>query len=155
MKLPDGLQADAATYKGREVNGRVVAEVIPPSSLIQIQDATNFASMKTVDDLENAKMRNPAAGWHEAVRRAFQWQNDDPQGLFEAKVTTLAKSRKVGNIQAFVPGTRVKDIKHRRKGIIIQANAGYTKKRKRPVHLVVDREGDAWYAKQSDLKCLD
>lgn len=52
----------------------------------------------------------------------------------------------------FSKGATVKDVKTGRKGIIIKANAGYTKRSHTPVHTICDENGDTWLAKEKYLK---
>ena len=54
----------------------------------------------------------------------------------------------------FSRGAEVRDVKERRKGIIIQASVGYTKKSRTPVHRVADKHGDVWLAKEKNLELL-
>lgn len=52
----------------------------------------------------------------------------------------------------FSKGATVKDSNLHRKGIIIKANAGHTRKSHSPVHLICDENGDTWLAKEKHLK---
>jgi hypothetical protein len=54
----------------------------------------------------------------------------------------------------FVKGADVKDLSTSRRGIIIQANAGYTAKTHKPVHRLCDARGNTWLAKEKNLKLI-
>lgn len=121
------------------------------SSLIPV-GGRNFYNMHAVEDLDTLE-RDPAANWHRGLMQGLKASGKvrDDSVMEEAtrvRVVPDHRNRKISR------GANVKDRKTRRKGIIIAAAVGYTKKSKTPVHRVADKNGNSWLAKQSDLELL-
>lgn len=150
--------------------GYKVEKVAPPPPL----EGSTFGNMQTVSDLQTCCAMNPEAGFHNVVTRTIvahgkvrdqQRQmardmdiDDEPNALdapnFELPnpVRSKPKPAITASRKAFGRGMSVKDKSNNRKGIIIQANAGYTKKTRINVHRVCDSKGKAWLALETDLR---
>lgn len=115
-----------------------------------------FQNMRSLDDLKAACSTAPATH-----QQAMDWviSHGKKRGDFEpprrvekpqprAQVTISAA-------RSFTRGRYCKDKVSQRKGIIIHANAGYTRKTNQPVHKLADKNGNSWLAKQKDLILLD
>ena len=90
----------------------------------------------------------------ERIKRMGKVRGEDPQGQ---EIIDTRKKVKVHAAIGFGDGATVKVTSgdHAgRKGIIIQANAGYTAKTRRPVHRVSDSKGRSWLEKESHLKLI-
>jgi hypothetical protein len=124
-------------------------ESVSPSSLIKV-GGTNFFSMTDASGIDT--MRASAPGFHSAIDRALKASGkvrgaDPVVELAKREMFTQPKRQ----VQGFVKGAPVKDQKGRRL-TIIHASVGYTKKTQTPVHEVVDKDGDRWLEKESNLK---
>jgi hypothetical protein len=119
-----------------------------------------FANMQSAAALDQLCASNPNAAYHNQITERIKMR---ARILAEKK----AGIRRPRREEAFEPaparrivhasfsmGATVKDLKTRRKGIIIKANAGYTAKSHKPVHRISDSDGNMWYAKEKDLKLL-
>lgn len=81
-----------------------------------------------------------------ALAESERVQREERQRRLDAQImgTTAAPIK-------FERGRSYYDTSKNRKVTIIRANATVTKKSRTPCHEVVDRGGNTWYAKQSDL----
>lgn len=117
---------------------------IDSSALIPLgEKVTNFASMTSVNDLRTMKARavghpDPAPHLEDnAVGRSMQ-----------ERIPLTRKPKEI----PLSKGVTVYDKLMKKKGVIIKANAGETKKTHTPVHRLADARGDSWLAKSTDLK---
>jgi len=147
MKIPASLQKDAASYGGEHKTERISASALIPVG------GDNFYNMRGPEDLEMLKMSNPNIGFHEQTRRLFGVKEDTKAGLFEAGASQV-RSPRSSILLGFSDGARVRDTKKKKKGIIIETNVGYSKKKRIPAHRVSDKNGNTWFAKESDLDLL-
>lgn len=128
---------------------------------------TCFANMNTVEDLQSCCDMNPEAAFHNlATRRIIamgkvrgeQRRSGEEVGEvpnFDIKPAPRAINKVKLNVKAhnvFARGMSVKDRTNGRKGVIIHANAGYTKSSHTPVHRICDNKGNAWLAREDHLK---
>src|SRR4051812_42131814 len=111
-----------------------------PNSLIQLNGVTNFASMRSAQELSTLEATAPA--FHHRVLSALKAggkvraeENIQPQRSYETRGQVIKAS--------FRQGASVKDTKEKRKGVVIQAAAGYTKKSHTPVHRIADNKGNS------------
>lgn len=109
---------------------------------------TCFQNMQSVADLD-ATCRS-APGDHAVItariKQLGKVRAETKQGTRPRNITVKAQHL------TFTKGATVKDVKTGRKGIIIKANAGYTKRSHTPVHTICDENGDTWLAKEKYLK---
>lgn len=125
-------------------------EPVAPSSLIQV-GGTTFSSMRSAADLASAEASAPT--WHRAALNAIKAQGkvrEETQFTEDGQTVIIPRRPKA----IFCTGARAIDRTYRKKVTIIQCKAGYTKKTKTPVHKVVDKAGNVWLAKQTDLELL-
>src|SRR5258708_7613578 len=123
-------------------------EKVSASSLIPV-GGTNFANMNSVSQLNS--LQDLAPGFHRATLDALKASGKVREDPLQVEHVTVRPSRILKN---FGHGARVKDSKEGRKGVIIHANAGYTKQKHTPVHRVADSKGKSWLAKETDLKLI-
>jgi hypothetical protein len=109
---------------------------------------TCFQNMQSVADLDATCRCAP--GEHnvinERLKRIAKVRAEAKQGTQPRTVIVKAQHF------TFSKGATVKDLSTGRKGIIIKANASYTKKSHSPVHMICDENGDTWFAKEKHLK---
>lgn len=130
-----------------------------PSALVPLR-GNNFYSMRNVESL--AAMEGSAPEFH---RRAMNGliasgkvrDNDDPSIETTSRSTVVERLNRLSSPVTikrlfFAEGVKVKDTQEGRKGIIIKASVGHTKKHKIPVHRVSDANGDIWLAKETNLR---
>ena len=117
-----------------------------------------FAAMQSAAELD--MMCSQAPEDHriitESIKRMGKVRGEESfQEATGAEVINTRPKKKVkAQALGFGHGAMVKDVKERRKGIIIKANAGYTAKTRQPVHRIADEDGDTWLAKESNLKLI-
>lgn len=124
------------------------AEKVSASELIPV-GGTNFASMTDASQIDSMRMTAP--GEHRFLDNAIK-----AQGKHKAELAVPHQERIIIPPQrklAFGVGSRVVN-QSGKKLTIIQANAGYTKKSKTPVHKLADKSGNIYIEKQTDLKLL-
>lgn len=116
--------------------------------------STCFANMRSAADLplspashDEMTRRIVAAGKIRSSQRSESEYGSDY--VPPRQVVARAEKR-----NSFARGTKVRDVNTGRKGVIIQASAGHTKKTKTPVHRVSDKYGNSWLARQDDLITL-
>lgn len=119
---------------------------VSPSALIPL-GGKNFSNMRSVQDLRS--LQASASGMHGAMDPTSRLKKDT-----EVSSVVIPARQQMKTAKKFANGVIVQDKRMRRKGTIIQASAGHTKKTKTPVHQLADREGNAWLAKESDLDVL-
>ena len=122
---------------------------VSPSSLIK-PGGTNFSSMQSLDDLHRAESKAP--DFHRRTLDALKATGkvrDDGTQQRSAMPSSVTPTKPRG----FKIGVRVMN-KAGKKLTIIQAQAGYTKKTKTPVHRVADRQGESWLERETDLQLL-
>jgi hypothetical protein len=119
-----------------------------PSDLIPV-NGNCFANMSDVAQLQSLEASAPS--FHrrvvDALKASGKVRGEDV--LENATVIRDPRPRKKFGI-----GARVRDVEKGRKGIIIHASAGYTKKKHTPVHKVADKNGNIWLAKQTNLELI-
>lgn len=118
------------------------------SSLIPIQNKC-FYNMQDASELD-AMEHDPGAAWHRRALDGLKAQGKvrDDSVLEESSGVRVIRDPKNKH---FRTGSQVVDNDKQKKGIIIAASVGYTKKRKTPVHRVADKRGKTWLAKETDL----
>ena len=124
------------------------AEKVSSSALIPV-GGTNFASMNDASQIDTLRMTAP--GIHHSLDRAIKASGKHIEELAvpQQERILLPVKRKA----SFGVGTRVINAKGR-KLTIIQANAGYTKKTRTPVHKLADTNGNIYLEKETDLKSI-
>lgn len=128
-----------------EYKGSVRCEA---SSLIPV-GGNNFYSMRDVSQLNALESSAPA--FHRAVVNGLK-ASGKVRGEDVVEAATVIRDPRPK--KKFGTGAKVRDKEKRCKGIIIQANAGYTRKTNIPVHRVADSNGNSWLAKQSNLTVI-
>jgi hypothetical protein len=121
---------------------------VSSSALIPV-GGRNFASMTDASQLDSLKASAPA--FHNAIDRALKVQGKvrDMDSIQEIKSKQYYTPKRV-EPKGFVTGAPVID-NEGRKLTIIHASAGHTKKTHTPVHRVVNKRGESWLAKETDL----
>lgn len=129
------------------------AERVAPSAILPPAKSSIMA-MDSVNDLNAAESSAP--GFHRRVLDALKasgkvksphaedFEEREPVSIHRDPIRTARIER----------GSDVRDIKTKRRGIVIKACAGYTKRSHTPVHRIADRHGDTWLAKSTDLRVL-
>jgi hypothetical protein len=109
-----------------------------------------FQNMPTVDAVDSIRATAPDLDREYGIRARKPGQAfvPQPRSLPPRAQVTIAAA-------AFSRGRTVKDKSNGRTGIIIKANAGFTKKSHTPVHEIVDHRGHKWYGKEKDLRLKD
>jgi hypothetical protein len=112
-----------------------------------------FQNMQSVADLDSTCATAP--GEHtmitERIKAMGKVREARRQGVrMSDREVDVPRPRRM----TFSNGATVRDVKSRRRGIIIKASAGYTKKTHSPVHKLCDENGDTWLAKEKDLKLI-
>ncbi len=132
--------------------GAVGENFSPPRVFTPRINGMCFANMQTVSDLDMACAAAPAD--HALItdalkgmgkRHAQQAVDNTPRGQRAATIRA--------SLPKFTKGASVRD-NNGRKGIIIKAAAGYTSRKKTPVHKIIDKHDDIWFAKETDLTLI-
>lgn len=125
------------------------AEPVSASSLIPV-GGTNFASMKDASQLRSVQASAPPM--HRQYDRASTGGALEDNEVGRSALQRVPMNNRVLN--NFGLGAAVHDNNKQRRGVIIQASVGTTRKTKTPVHKISDSRGKTWNAKQSDLKLI-
>lgn len=110
-----------------------------------------FANMQSVSDLE--MMCSAAPEDHRLITERLK-QMGKVRGEERMGVRSSVKAHSASRVATFSRGATVKDLERKKRGIIIQANAGYTVKTHKPVHKLADEDGNVWLQKEKHLKLI-
>jgi hypothetical protein len=127
------------------------AEHVEPSAILP-PASKSIARYNDVNDLNRAQ--NSAPGFHRRLLDAMKASGkvrSPHEEDFQQERVTIHRDPRATRIER---GSEVRDTKTGRKGIVIRANAGYTKKSHTPVHEIADRNGNSWLQKTKHLKLL-
>lgn len=127
-------------------------ESVSSSSLIKV-GGSNFFNMSDASQIDTLKAAAPP--FHDAISRALTASGTarvpDPVVAAAERIVKSETKRDIrGSTNQFTKGTPVRN-REGRKLTIIKASVGETKKTRTNVHKVVDKEGNTWLEKETDL----
>jgi hypothetical protein len=140
---PEWVKQDRKNYSKNE------SSTISSSALIPVR-GRNFFSMQDASEISSMEASAPA--FHNraltALKASGKIRDEDP---YPVRYESRSQAKRITAIQGFIKGAPVID-REGRKLTIKAASIGHTEKKHIPVHKVVDKHGDTWLEKETNLR---